>query len=189
MACWFSVGPKAHFTAVPLVSTSCRRFSSSQVHLCHRHPLSKIGFPNYSSRCESTLCCRCRLDQKASRSKNSSRAGRNSHPGFSARIRRVAGWQQIARRPERRKSGRPSLYDSHESGWSDRFDAPLSQGSFHQLSRGRAARRWLAFPINLDPDCGWARGKADVLYVADAFQVMEKLNALLAERAAELQAK
>ncbi len=43
--------------------------------------------------------------------------------------------------------------------------------------------------INLDPNCGWARGKADVLYVANAFQVMEKLNALLAERAAELQAK
>jgi electron transfer flavoprotein alpha subunit len=33
--------------------------------------------------------------------------------------------------------------------------------------------------INLDPNCGWARGKADVLYVADAFQVMDKLNALL----------
>jgi electron transfer flavoprotein alpha subunit len=43
--------------------------------------------------------------------------------------------------------------------------------------------------INLDPNCGWARGKADVLYVADAFRVMEKLNALLAERSAELQAK
>jgi electron transfer flavoprotein alpha subunit len=43
--------------------------------------------------------------------------------------------------------------------------------------------------INLDPNCGWARGKADVLYVADAFQVMEKLNALLAERSVELQAK
>ncbi|HEY1471157.1 MAG TPA: hypothetical protein VGF61_19100 [Candidatus Acidoferrum sp.] len=43
--------------------------------------------------------------------------------------------------------------------------------------------------INLDPNCGWARGKADVLYVADAFQVMEKLNALLAGRAAELQSK
>ncbi len=43
--------------------------------------------------------------------------------------------------------------------------------------------------INLDPNCGWARGKADVLYVADAFRVMDKLNALLAERAAELQAK
>jgi electron transfer flavoprotein alpha subunit len=33
--------------------------------------------------------------------------------------------------------------------------------------------------INLDPACGWARGKADVLYVADAFVVMEKVNALL----------
>ena len=35
--------------------------------------------------------------------------------------------------------------------------------------------------INLDPNCGWARGKADVLYVADAFEVIAKLNALLAE--------
>jgi len=32
--------------------------------------------------------------------------------------------------------------------------------------------------VNLDPNCGWARGKADVLYVADAFEVMAKLNAL-----------
>jgi electron transfer flavoprotein alpha subunit len=36
--------------------------------------------------------------------------------------------------------------------------------------------------VNLDPNCGWARGKADVLYVADAFQVMTKLNALLSEK-------
>jgi len=28
---------------------------------------------------------------------------------------------------------------------------------------------------------GWARGKADVLYVADAFQVMAKLNQLLGQ--------
>jgi electron transfer flavoprotein alpha subunit len=34
--------------------------------------------------------------------------------------------------------------------------------------------------INLDPNCGWARGKADVLYVADAFAVMEQLNRMLA---------
>ena len=33
--------------------------------------------------------------------------------------------------------------------------------------------------INLDPNCGWNRGKADVVYVADAFQVMAKVNALL----------
>ena len=38
--------------------------------------------------------------------------------------------------------------------------------------------------INLDANCGWARGKADVLYVADAFKVMEKVNALLMERVA-----
>ncbi len=36
--------------------------------------------------------------------------------------------------------------------------------------------------VNLDPGCGWARGKADVLYVADAFEVMSKVNALLAEK-------
>jgi electron transfer flavoprotein alpha subunit len=37
--------------------------------------------------------------------------------------------------------------------------------------------------INLDPNCGWARGKADVLYVADAFAVMKKVNELLAASA------
>ncbi len=37
--------------------------------------------------------------------------------------------------------------------------------------------------INLDPNCGWARGKADVLYVADAFEVLAKLNALLSSQA------
>lgn len=35
--------------------------------------------------------------------------------------------------------------------------------------------------INLDANCGWARGKADVLYVADAFQVMAEVNRLLGE--------
>jgi electron transfer flavoprotein alpha subunit len=35
--------------------------------------------------------------------------------------------------------------------------------------------------INLDPNCAWARGKADVLYVADAFAVMARLNALLTD--------
>jgi electron transfer flavoprotein alpha subunit len=36
--------------------------------------------------------------------------------------------------------------------------------------------------ISLDPNCGWTRGKADVVYVADAFQVMAKVNALLEAR-------
>ena len=33
--------------------------------------------------------------------------------------------------------------------------------------------------VNLDPNCGWARGKADVLYVADAFEVVRQVNKLL----------
>ena len=30
--------------------------------------------------------------------------------------------------------------------------------------------------ISLDPHCGWTRGKADVVYVADAFEVMRRVN-------------
>jgi electron transfer flavoprotein alpha subunit len=37
--------------------------------------------------------------------------------------------------------------------------------------------------VSLDPNCGWTRGKADVVYVADAFEVMAKVNELL-EKAA-----
>jgi len=33
--------------------------------------------------------------------------------------------------------------------------------------------------ISIDPNCGWTRGKADVVYIADAFQVMAKVNELL----------
>jgi len=33
--------------------------------------------------------------------------------------------------------------------------------------------------INLDAGCGWAQGKTDVLYVADAFEVIAKVNELL----------
>jgi electron transfer flavoprotein alpha subunit len=33
--------------------------------------------------------------------------------------------------------------------------------------------------VSLDANCGWSRGKADVVYVADAFKVMGKLNALV----------
>jgi electron transfer flavoprotein alpha subunit len=38
--------------------------------------------------------------------------------------------------------------------------------------------------INLDANCGWARGKADVVYVADAFAVISKVNTLLAKKSA-----
>ena len=35
--------------------------------------------------------------------------------------------------------------------------------------------------ISLDPNCGWTRGKADVVYIADAFKVMQKVNQIMAE--------
>jgi electron transfer flavoprotein alpha subunit len=35
--------------------------------------------------------------------------------------------------------------------------------------------------INLDANCGWARGKADVVYVADAFAVMREVNRLMGQ--------
>jgi len=37
--------------------------------------------------------------------------------------------------------------------------------------------------INTNANCSWAQGKADVLYVADAFAVMSKVNALLTAKA------
>jgi electron transfer flavoprotein alpha subunit len=37
--------------------------------------------------------------------------------------------------------------------------------------------------VSLDANCGWTRGKADVVYVADAFAVMTKVNELLGEAA------
>jgi electron transfer flavoprotein alpha subunit len=33
--------------------------------------------------------------------------------------------------------------------------------------------------VSLDPNCGWTRGKADVVYVADAFKVMARVNEML----------
>ena len=36
--------------------------------------------------------------------------------------------------------------------------------------------------INLNAGCSWAQGKADVLYVADSFAVMRKVNELLASK-------
>ena len=36
--------------------------------------------------------------------------------------------------------------------------------------------------ISLDANCGWTRGKADVVYIADAFAVMARVNTLLKAR-------
>ncbi len=60
-----------------------------------------------------------------------------------------------------------------------------AEGAIHLLPRRRAARRWAGASSSSGarstwtPNCGWARGKADVLYVADAFEVMRRVNELL----------
>ena len=66
----------------------------------------------------------------------------------------------------------------------DRGHAPARQGPGHLLPRRGTPRGGLAVhherrAVNLDAACGWAQGKADVLYVADAFAVMAKVNELL----------
>lgn len=33
--------------------------------------------------------------------------------------------------------------------------------------------------VHLDANCGWARGKADAVYVADAFEVISRVNQIL----------
>ena len=35
--------------------------------------------------------------------------------------------------------------------------------------------------VNTDPNCGWVQGKADVVYVGDAFAVVSRVNEMLAE--------
>ena len=40
--------------------------------------------------------------------------------------------------------------------------------------------------INLDLNCSWAQGKCDVLYVADAFKVMERVNEILKQKAKQM---
>lgn len=36
--------------------------------------------------------------------------------------------------------------------------------------------------INIDPNCGWTRGKADVVYVGDAFEIIKRVNELLDQK-------
>ena len=107
--------------------------------------------------------------------------------GLPARYQRLARQQQIARGSTRRGSAGAALPYPHEPDWPDRRHATPLQGLVDLLPWRRTARGGLALyrrapRHHLDPNCGWTRGKADVVYVADAFQVMAKVNALLEEK-------
>ena len=93
---------------------------------------------------------------------------------FLQRSARVAGQQQIAGGPERRRPGGAVVPVAPEPDRPDRRDAAPSQGlstCCHGEEPHTVGWRFITErrAINLDPNCGWARGKADVLYVADAF--------------------
>ena len=60
--------------------------------------------------------------------------------------------------------------------------AGSSVASPHQSDYHLLDRISLTGAVNPDPNFGWARGKADVLYAADAFAVMGKVNELLAAK-------
>ena len=62
------------------------------------------------------------------------------------------------------------------------IEKTCGKGSIMRMGSERARVRVESIgtgAINLDAACGWARGKADVLYVADAFEVMRELAKLL----------
>jgi hypothetical protein len=92
------------------------------------------------------------------------------------------GWQDSSRTSRKTDPRVPSLFWRFfgvASRWSIRGLSTCCHGEEPRVVGWRFinARR----AIHPDPNRGGARGKADVLYVADAFQVMAKGNALLEE--------
>ena len=96
----------------------------------------------------------------------------------------VAGQFEIACRPGRRRAAGTSLPDPHEPGRTDGSTPRHAKGlstCCHGEEPHVVGWRFIGErrAISLDPNCGWTRGKADVVYVADAFKVMAKVNELL----------
>ena len=115
---------------------------------------------------------------------------RREDPRLSAARRRIAGQQQVAGGPEaeRRRPAGAAVPDSPEPDRTDGRDAAPSPRGSPPAAMARSRTWWAGASlrerraISLDPNCGWARGKADVVYVADAFEVMARVNALLESR-------
>ena len=104
--------------------------------------------------------------------------------GFPRRVGRVAGEQQIAGGPGRR--GQPVLpFLTHLNQVGQTGSTPRHAKGLATCCHGEEPHvvgwRFIGErrAVSLDANCGWTRGKADVVYVADAFQVMAKVNALL----------
>ena len=113
-------------------------------------------------------------------------AGAGHRHGSGVAPRNIAGESSLSSRPctSAHERGKRSIASSftEETGATPRHPKGLStccHGEEPHTVGWRFVNERRA--ISLDPNCGWARGKADVLYVADAFQVMAKVNESLAK--------
>ena len=130
---------------------------------------------------------RRRLDQETGRRPDAREGGGETDPRLPQARARLARQQQVAGGPGRRRPGGAFVPDAPEPDRPDRLHAAASEGlatCCHGEEPHTVGWRFIneRRAINLDPNCGWARGKADVLYVADAFAVMAKVNELLAAK-------
>ena len=110
----------------------------------------------------------------------------DADPRLPARRAGLARQHQVAGRPERRGRRRCCTFLTHLNQVGQTGSTPRHPKGLATCCHGEEPHvvgwRFISErrAINLDPNCGWAHGKADVLYVADAFEVMRKVNELLA---------
>ena len=108
--------------------------------------------------------------------------------GLPPRLKGLPGRQQVHGGSERRGRGRLAVHDAPQPGGGKPALRPGIPRASRRVCHGEEPHvvGWRFInerrAVNMDPNCGWAHGKTDVLYVADAFAVMAKVNELLAER-------
>jgi len=128
---------------------------------------------------------RCRLDEETGRRPDARAGGGKIDPWFSFKSA-AHHWAAANRWWTSAAKARPcchSCRNLNQLGQTGSTPRPC-EGIEHLLPRRGTAHRRLAIHQRtprhqLDPNCGLGGGQSDVLYVADAFAVMGKVNELL----------
>src|ERR1039457_6418293 len=102
------------------------------------------GSANHSSGGRSAASGRRGMDEETVRRPDTSGGCRAADPGLPAACASLAGRQQVAGGPERRRAGGAALHDASEPSRADGIDAAASEGAGHLLPWRRTARRGLA---------------------------------------------
>src|ERR1039457_6020363 len=102
------------------------------------------GSANHSSGSRSAASGRRGVDEETGRRPDTSGGCRAADPGLPATCASLAGRQQVAGGPERRRAGGAALHDASEPSRADGIDAAASEGAGHLLPWRRTARRGLA---------------------------------------------